>query len=65
MRVETELDKNMPDLSDVRSYWEMIQESKDQTRNLEHEFGTSIELCHKTIADLRQTIELQSESLNK
>lgn len=66
MRVETELDKNIPDLSDVmKLLQEMRQESKEQTRNLEHELGTSIELCHKTISDLRQTIELQSESLNK
>lgn len=66
MRVESELDRNTPDLSDVMNLLrEMRQENKDQMKNLEQELGTSIELCHKTIADLRKTIELQSESLNK
>lgn len=66
MRLESELDKSLPNIGDImKLLQEMRKESKDQSKNLETELGKSIEHCHQTIAELRTTIDLQTESLNK
>lgn len=66
MQVQSELSSDVPNIGDVlKLLYEMRHESKEQTRSLEAELGKSLELCHQTIEDLKQTISMHSKSLDK
>lgn len=61
MLVETELNKDAVNISDVyKLLQEMREENKKQIKELESELGKSVEMCHGNIADLKKTIESQS-----
>lgn len=66
MQVQSKLDENQPNLNDVISLLnEMRKESKDQINKLETDLGNSVENCHQTIEELKKTVQMQTESLNK
>lgn len=64
MRVESELSKSEPDVSDVvKLLQEMREENKLNITHLELEIGKSVEFNHEKIEELSAIIKIQSESL--
>lgn len=66
MRLESELDKNSPNLSDVMEMLKLMrEESKKQTKELEDELGKSVNNCHENIEELKIHITKQTETINR
>lgn len=66
MRVDSELNKSSPNLSDVMEMLTVIrEENKKQNKELEAELGKSVNMCHENIEDLKHTIEIQTEAINR